>query len=203
MPGFKGAIFVCLLFVISRLNGFGIERADTFPVKAHAPVPEQSLRLKTNALPWLLAIPNVGAEYTIAPKWSAALDIWYCPWKISDKFSVKTVAVLPEGRFWLKNVRKGSYFNLHLTVAWYNVRANAYRYQDTGRPMLGAGLGYGYRLELSSRFGMEFEIGAGMVNARYDRFYNVPNGALKDTRVSTIWGIDRLAVSLTYHLCDL
>lgn len=163
----------------------------------------QELRLKTNVLPWALAVPDVGLEYVVGEKWSVAFEIMYCPWKISDRFSVKTVALLPEGRWWLKTNRKGSFFNLHLDVAWFNVRAHRYRYQDAGRPLLGVGIGYGYRLEFNRRWGMEFEIGAGYVNARYDRFYNVANGALKDTRVSAYWGIDRLGVSFTYFLCDL
>ena len=92
---------------------------------------------------------------------------------------------------------------MHLNLAWYNVRANSYRYQDRGCPLLGAGLGYGYRLELNGKWGLEFEIGAGMANMKYDRFYNVPNGALKDTRITTYWGIDRAAVTFSYNLCDL
>ena len=163
----------------------------------------KELRLKTNVFPWFLTIPNIGTEYVIGEKWSASLDILYCPWKLSNKFSVKTVALLPEGRWWLKTNQKGSFINIHLNIAWFNVRANNYRYQDTSRPLLGAGIGYGYRLEINPKWGVEFEIGAGMANAKYHTYYNIPNGALKDTRVSTYWGIDRLAVSFTYNLCDL
>ena len=161
------------------------------------------MRLTTNILPWGLAIPNIGAEYTIGEKWSVEMDVMFCPWKISDRFSVKTVAILPEGRWWLKNNGRGSFFNVHLSVAWFNVRANSYRYQDRGRPLLGGGIGYGYWLPLNRRWAFEFEIGAGVANARYDRFYNVANGQLKDTRVSTYWGIDRLGVTLTYNLAEL
>lgn len=174
-----------------------------FPVVGPQYSSDRQLRLKTNILPWGLAIPNIGMEYVISSRWSATLDILYCPWKISDKFSIKTASIFPEVRWWLKNTDKGSFFNLHLNIAWYNVRANAYRYQDRGRPLLGAGIGYGYRLELNKKWGFEFEIGAGMANSRYNRFYNVTNGALKDTRVTTYWGIDRLSVAVSYNLCDL
>ena len=163
----------------------------------------QELRLKTNILPWGLAIPNLGAEFTLGKKWSLALDVWFCPWKISNKFSVKTVAIFPQGRWWLKSNEQGSFFNLHLNVAWFNVRADRYRYQDVSRPLLGAGIGYGYRLKLNREWGFEFEIGAGMANMKYDRYYNVANGALKDTRVTTYWGIDRAAVTVTYFICNL
>ena len=195
------AIIIILEILLPRI--IKSEEIEEFPVQGPQTELHQELRLRSNLLPWLVTVPNIGAEYVIGDKWSLALDVWFCPWKLSDKFSVKTVAILPEGRWWLKSTRKGSFFNLHFNLAWFNVRANDYRYQDRGRPLLGAGIGYGYRLELNKRWGFEFEIGAGMANMKYDRFYNVDNGALKDTRVSTYWGIDRAAISVVYYLCDL
>lgn len=197
--GLKLLVLLCMLLPF----GMKAEVNDSFPVVAPQGSDNPKLRLKTDLLPWLVTIPNLGAEYVINDKWSAVLDVWFCPWKLSDKFSVKTVAIFPEGRWWLKSSRKGSFFNVHLNVAWYNVRANDYRYQDTTRPLLGGGVGYGYRLELNRHWGFEFEIGAGMASMKYDRYYNVKNGALKDKKITTYWGIDRASVSLTYYLCDL
>ncbi|MCH5229615.1 MAG: DUF3575 domain-containing protein [Muribaculaceae bacterium] len=174
-----------------------------FPVKAPQEETFSGVLLKSNILPWSIAIPNLGAEYLINKKWSLALDLWFCPWKISDSFSVKCAAILPEARWWLKNTGKGSFFNLHLNVAWFNVRANHIRYQDTSRPLLGGGIGYGYRLLINRHWGFEFEIGAGVANMKYNRFYNVKNGALIDTRTTTYFGIDRACISVTYFLCDL
>lgn len=193
-----------LIVVLSSIATFNVKGENNFfPTVAPETSTNQSLRLKTNALPWFITIPNIGAEYVTGRKWSVALDVLYCPWKLSEKFSIKTLALLPEGRWWLKTNQSGSFFNFHLTVAWINVRMGHYRYQDTERPLLGAGIGYGYRLPLKGRWGLEFEIGAGMVNTKYNRYYNIPNGAVKDTRVTTYWGIDRAAVSVTYNLCDL
>ncbi|MCH5230178.1 MAG: DUF3575 domain-containing protein [Muribaculaceae bacterium] len=187
------------IFIFFSTSAF----AQEFPVVAPPATFIPQIQLKTNLLPWGLAIPNLGLEYVMARKWSVAFDVWFCPWKISDKLSVKTVAILPEARWWLKNSGKGSFFNLHFNLAWFNVRWSDYRYQDRSRPLLGAGIGYGYRLEFNRKWGMEFEIGAGMANMKYDRYYNVNNGALKDTRVTTYWGIDRASVTFTYHLSDL
>lgn len=179
------------------------EGNDLFLTVAPKQEYNDELRLRTNALPWLITIPNIGGEFTMGEKWSAVFDVLFCPWELSHKFSVKTIALLPEGRWWLKTNRKGSFFNVHLDVAWFNVCANNYRYQDMSRPLLGAGIGYGYRLELRQRWGLEFEIGAGMANAKYNRYYNVENGSLKDTRISTYWGIDRLSIAVSYYLCEL
>ena len=194
-------LLLLILILPSEIKGEVIEEFTN--VAPPVSTTDQQLRLKSNILPWIIAIPNLGAEFCIGEKWSALIDVWYCPWKISNRYSVKTVTILPEARWWLKSNRKGSFLNFHLNIAWFNVRANAYRYQDARRPLLGAGIGYGYRLELGRKWGLEFEIGAGMANMRYDTFYNIENGALKDTRVSTYWGIDRAAISFTYYLCDL
>ena len=195
-------VFLISLVIAFPLSAKG-EESDRFQTIAPQDGFQEQLRLKTNLLPWLATIPNLGAEYVFAKRWSMALDVWFCPWKVTDRFSVKTVAILPEARFWVNRNNKGSFFNIHLNVAWFNVRANHYRYQDATRPLLGAGIGYGYRVRINNRWGFEFEIGAGMANAKYDRFYNVDNGALIDTRVTTYWGIDRLSVAFTYNLCDL
>lgn len=176
---------------------------EKLPTVAPTPPVHQDIRLRTNLLPWIAAVPNLGLEYVVGEKWSIVADVWFCPWKISDRYSLKTVTILPEGRWWIKSNRKGSFLNLHFDVSWFNLRANSYRYQDVSRPLLGTGIGYGYRLEMSDRWGFEFEIGAGVANTKYERYYNVPNGALKDTRVSTYWGIDRLSLAFVYYLCDL
>lgn len=173
---------------------------DKFPFTAPPAASAEDFRLKTNLLLWAATIPNIGAEYGFSPHWSATLDVWYSPWKISKKFGVKTVAVLPSFRYWLRPEQSGSYFNLHANVAWFNVYANAWRYQDTGTPLLGAGIGYGYRLRVNHLWGFEFEIGAGFSHAKYERYYNISNGALKDTRKTTYFGIDRASVAITYNL---
>lgn len=164
---------------------------------------EHQLRLKTNIIPWAATIANLGAEYVIARKWSTGINVWFCPWIISHEYSVKTAAILPEARFWFKDNTKGSFINLHLNVAWFNVRFKDYRYQDKGMPLLGAGLSYGYRIDINPKWGMEFEIGAGVSKAKYDRYYNINNGAFKDSRSTTYVGLDRLSITFSYNLCDL
>lgn len=196
------SILIAAIFILIPFTGRGEEK-DGFQTEAPQSGLNQGLRLKSNLLPWLIAIPNLGLEYEVADKWSLALEGWFCPWKLSKRYSVKTVALLPEARYWIRSNKKGSFFNLHFDIAWYNVRANNYRYQDVSYPLFGGGIGYGYRVEINQRWGFEFEIGAGVANTKYDRYYNIPNGALKDTRKTIYWGIDRAAISVTYFLCDL
>ena len=180
-----------------------IKNSEFFPIRASNNYNANPFSLKTNILPWLTATPNIGVEFAFENKWSTDLDIMFAPWKISEKYSLKTIAILPEIRYWFKNNISGSFINIHFSAAWYNLRFNRYRYQDNDNPLLGVGLGYGYRLNISSRFGMEFTIGAGYVILRYDRFYNKENGALIDSRKTSYWGIDRLGISLVYYISNL
>lgn len=53
-------------------------------------------------------------------------------------------------------------------------------------------------MQLCERFGMEFTLGLGWVNMRYNRYYNIPDGALIDRSVTNYFGIDRIGVSLRY-----
>ena len=181
--------------------------SETFDFTTVAPDSPQSFpkeyRLRSNLLPWLIAVPNLGAEFVFSKHWSGVLDVWFSPWKITEKYSLKTVAILPEARWWVKSSQKGSFLNIHADVAWFNARVNANRYQDTSRPLFGAGIGYGYHAKINSRWAFEFEIGAGYANMRYDRYFNVANGALRETKDFNYWGIDRLSVAFTYYICDL
>ena len=166
-------------------------------------IQEKRISLHTNLIPWTAAIANLKGEIAFASHWSAALDIWYCPWKISDRYSVKIISLLPEVRWWPKGNEKGHFLDLHFSAAWYNVRFKSNRYQDDLRPLLGGGIGYGYRLPFNHRWGMEFSIGVGYVNTRFNRYYNVVNGALADTKITAYWGIDRVGISFYYDISNL
>ena len=190
---------IATLVLLNPVFAFGAERNE-FPVKAPRFSEQEGVRLKSNLLLWAATIPNLGLEATFNKRWSTSFDVWYSPWKLSEKLSVKTVAILPAIRWWVKSNQSGSFLNVHFNIAWFNVRANAYRYQDSGRPLLGAGIGYGYRLRVNNRWGFEFEIGGGFADAKYNRYYNVENGALIDTKKTMYWGIDRASVTVTCNL---
>ena len=62
------------------------------------------------------------------------------------------------------------------------------------------GLGYSLKFKKNPRWGMEFELGAGVYDVLYDSFYNENNGPYNEKAVRDIWiGIDNAAVSFTYN----
>lgn len=156
--------------------------------------------LKTNVAYDALALMNLGLEMQVAPKISIEMPVIWSLWDYEREHGIRTVTIQPEARWWMgKETGHGHYFGLHAHVGWFNVKWNDTRYQDTGRPLLGTGLSYGYKLPLGNHLGAEFSLGLGYANMKYNTYYNIDNGAKLDTRIRHYWGITRLGASLVYR----
>lgn len=157
------------------------------------------LAVKTNLAAWAGTIMNLAADVQVSEHFSVELPVLWCPWYVSDKHAVKTFTVQPEARYWLSKPGKGHFFGVHAHVGWFNVKWNRDRYQDTDRPLLGAGISYGYLLPFNAHWAGEFTLGTGYANMRYDTYYNIDNGARIDTRTKNYWGITRVGLSVVYR----
>lgn len=157
------------------------------------------LGVKTNIAAWAGTIMNLAADVQVARHWSVELPVLWCPWYVGSKHAVKTFTIQPEARYWLSKPGAGHFFGVHAHVGWFNVKWNRDRYQDTDRPLLGAGISYGYLLPFNAHWAGEFTLGAGYANMRYDTYYNIDNGARIDTRTKNYWGITRVGLSVVYR----
>lgn len=180
-----------------------LERTDQ-PMQTDKSVsaPQTSSRyvaVKTNLAAWAGTIMNLAADVQVSEHFSVELPVLWCPWYVSDKHAVKTFTIQPEARYWLSKPGKGHFFSVHAHVGWFNVKWNRDRYQDTDRPLLGAGISYGYLLPFNAHWAGEFTLGAGYANMRYDTYYNIDNGARIDTRTKNYWGITRVGLSVVYR----
>lgn len=155
--------------------------------------------VKTNLAAWAGTIMNLAADVQVSEHFSVELPVLWCPWYVSDKHAVKTFTIQPEARYWLSKPGAGHFFGVHAHVGWYSVKWNRDRYQDTSRPLLGAGISYGYLLPFNEHWAGEFTLGAGYANMRYDTYYNIDNGARIDTRTKNYWGITRVGLSVVYR----
>ena len=155
--------------------------------------------VKTNLTAWAGTIMNLAADVQVSEHFSVELPVLWCPWYVSDKHAVKTFTIQPEGRYWLARPGKGHFFGVHAHIGWFNVKWNRDRYQDTSRPLLGAGISYGYLLPLGEHWAGEFTLGAGYANLKYNTYYNIGNGARIDTRTKNYWGITRVGISVVYR----
>lgn len=164
--------------------------------------PETSARyiaLKTNVPMLAIDVKNISFEIQTGKKVSLELPVMLNFSDQSDKHALRTIAFQPEARWWMAKPGKGHYLGAHAHVAWFNMKWDDRRYQSVDRPLLGAGLSYGYKVNFGSHWGAEFNIGAGYANMRYDTFYNIDKGARLNTRQRHYWGITRLGALLVYR----
>ena len=163
------------------------------------------IKLKTNLLGIGLGHANIAVEYAFAEHFSVALPFYYSGgfdyFKETLKF--RGIVLQPEVRYYLKG-NEGFYAGAHLGLGWYNFALDGdHRIQDHRgrRPAFGGGIGIGYTLPFKKnpRWGVEFAIGAGVYDVKYDVFYNEPNGAYAEHgKHDTFFGVDNAAISFTY-----
>ena len=155
--------------------------------------------VKTNLAAWAGTIMNLAADVQVSEHFSVELPVLWCPWYVGSKHAVKTFTIQPEARYWLSKPGEGHFLGVHAHVIRYSVKWNRDRYQDIGRPLLGAGISYGYLLPFDEHWAGEFTLGAGYANMRYGTYYNMDNGARINTRTKNYWGITRVGLSVVYR----
>lgn len=162
-------------------------------------VSKRYIALKTNLAYQAVAVQNLAVEVQCNKHISVELPLIWSFWDMEQEHGIRTFTLQPEARWWTKEAGKGHFVGVHAHVGWFNVKWNDDRYQSTGRPLVGAGLSYGYLLPLSSHWGAEFTLGAGYANMKYDTYYNLENGARIGTDTYNYWGITRVGLSLVYR----
>lgn len=181
---------------------------DTLPKKHYQSVlniekqPKYLFAVKTNAVFLSALIFNVGVEARLSEKLSIDIPFYYSPYDLfrSDR-KIRVLGTQPELRLWTKEAMNGHFFGLHGHIAGFNVALNDRgRYQDPNRALWGLGVGYGYAKPFgkNNRFGIEFNVGVGFANYKYDSYYNWNNGVKFDTAENTYWGLTRAGVSFSY-----
>ena len=166
-----------------------------------------NLHVKSNAVGLGMAIANIAAEVGFAKHWSASVPVYYSAWNYcKSTIKLRTFAIQPEVRYWFSDKHNGIFAGIHLGLAYYNIALNGrYRFQDQGEnsPAIGGGINIGYRLPISknNRWSVEFALGAGVYNLRYDMFHNTPDtkdGLLVRSTRKTCFGLDQAAISFAY-----
>lgn len=160
---------------------------------------QRYMALKTNIAYDALALPNLAFEMQCSKHISVELPVICSFWDFNQKHALRTIAIQPEARWWLREAGAGHFFGVHANIGWFNAKWKDDRYQSTDRPLLGAGISYGYLLPLSAHWGAEFTLGAGYANMKYNTYYNIDNGAQIGTESRNYWGITRVGLSLSYR----
>lgn len=148
-----------------------------FSMAAHA----QDFAVKTNLLPDAALSPNAGVEFRLAPRWSLDVSGQMNLWTVNDR-KWKHWVVQPEARYWFCDPFVKHFIGIHALGGRYNVgnipngisflgtdlsKLTDYRYEGWA---VGAGVAYGYALPLNRHWNLEFEVGAGYIYTRFDKY---------------------------------
>lgn len=187
-----------------------IPEPEPEPIPEPEPVVEEKprtplLSIKNNLLEDAALVINLGAEVRITPRLSFDVMGHYSPYDyFTDVRKIRVFAIQPEIRYWWgESLVKGHFIGLHAPIAGFNVQLNdKYRYQDPNHAIWGLGLSYGYAMPLGKKgnWGIEFTIGVGYMDIKYDVYEGVTNGRYLRTETRNYIGPTRLGIDISYRI---
>ena len=176
----------------------------------------RKLTVKTNLLGAAFLMANAAVEVDIIENLSFALPVYWSGWDYAgiNTLKFRTFMIQPELRYYIPKTG-GLYVGAHFGAGYWNFALgdhapmlglddlDGWRYQDHKgeTPAIGGGLSLGYALQFKKnpRWGMEFAIGGGIYDAKYDVFYNEANGPYHERGIRTTYiGVDNASISFTY-----
>ncbi|GHT71126.1 hypothetical protein AGMMS50239_40130 [Bacteroidia bacterium] len=167
---------------------------------------EDKFSIRTNLLYWAVATPNLGIEYKPAERFGILVNSAYSHWIWSDDDNHhRTWMVSPEIRYYFggrgvaRNAPTGWFIGVEGHAGEFN-----FKFKDTGYQgdAIGGGLTGGYKLRLSEVFDLDFSLGLGYTQLKYDTYYRsrevmvLKEGGLK----KDFFGPTQLGVSLIFKL---
>jgi hypothetical protein len=181
----------------------------------------QNLAIKSNALYWTSATPNIGLEYSLASRWTIELEGGYNPWTLDkDKnMKLKHWLVSPEVRYWFCNSFQGHFIGLNANYTQFNIGGLPVSLppvffnpdgNDAGIPDLrqsrvqgwavGAGITYGYAFPIARRWNLEFNAGFGWWYTVYDEYESRKCGLFHQQVQKHVLGPTSLGISFVYMI---
>lgn len=125
----------------------------------------QIFAVRANALAALTATLDLGAEVSVADKWTVEASGYWNPIHTAS-FSTNFHAVQFGGRYWFYESFVGHFVGAHLSYVGYDLGSRTRRYD--GRAF-GVGVSYGYSWMLTTRWNVAVEAGIGLFRTRDTR----------------------------------
>ena len=154
----------------------------------------QRVAVKTNALGWLTASPNVEAEFVLGSHVSLNMGIAANPIS-TDNFKTTFTHFQPEVRYWLNRPMVSHFLGITAFVNNFNMMVKDVHHKGDA---YAAGLTYGYVWVLGDHWNIEATAGVGVLRYRqfkYDKGIPKPD-AVNDSK-TTIAPV-KLGVSFVY-----
>lgn len=167
--------------------------------------------IKTNLLYGGYALtPNLGVEIGLGRRTTLDISGGYNWFNLDgDRNNNKKLVhwmVQPEFRYFLCEKFNGHFFGVHALYSQYNIGGHnlpmlfgngAADYRHEGWAA-GAGLSYGYQLMLGRSWNLEFNIGVGYAQLRYDKYLCPKCGDKVGTETKHYFGPTKAGVSLIW-----
>ena len=179
----------------------------------------QKVAVKTNALYWATATPNVGLELAIGNRWTVELAGGYNPWTLNKEENIKAkhFLVTPEIRYWFCESFQGHFlgingnytqFNIngiHIPEAFINADSQGYFLDDLQHRRsegwaVGAGLTYGYAFPIARRWNLGLNLGLGWWYTEFDQYESRKCGLFQQSTNRNAFGLTDLGVSFIYMI---
>ena len=181
----------------------------------------QRIAVKTNALYWATATPNVGVEAAIGERWTVEIEGGYNPWTLDKDTNVKAKhwLVSPEFRYWFCNSFQGHFIGINGNYTQFNIGglpvAMPPVFISLGKGgsstpdlqksriqgwAVGAGLTYGYAFPIARRWNIELTAGLGWWYAVFDQYESRKCGLFQETVHKHALGPTSLGVSFIYMI---
>lgn len=166
----------------------------------------QKVAVKTNALYWATATPNLAVELGLGKRVTLDIAGGYNPFKFDNYRRWKHYLIEPEIRYWFCERFNGHFIGLHSGYMNYNVSrlpllyskdAKHYHYEGW---LTGVGVSYGYQWILGRRWNLEAELGVGYVHTDYKKYDVGDCGEFRGKFKKNYFAPTRAAVSVVYFI---
>ncbi len=153
----------------------------------------QRVSVKTNALYWAAATPNLGAEFRLNRHLTLNLETAFNRFDIS-KVNTRMAGVMPEMRYWFSaRPQAGHFIGLMALVSDYKLTYDQTTHEGNG---YGVGPTYGYSFVLSKRWSMEATAGVGLLRVKERKYAATTNAPANANNKR--WLAAPLKVGLTF-----
>lgn len=179
----------------------------------------QKLAVKTNALYWGTATPNLGLEYAMADRWTLELEGGYNPWTFDSEknMKIKHWLVSPEVRYWFCESFLGHFVGINGNYTLFNISGiptpgvfiDLFSNTDSKTDLkdsrvqgwaVGAGVTYGYAFPIARRWNMELTLGYGIWYTEYGQYESRKCGLFQQDVQKWALGPTALGVSFMFMI---
>lgn len=177
-----------------RTTSFRMSIALCFLMALPVSVVAQRIGLKTNALYWAAASPNLGVEFRVNRHVTLNFEAMGNRLKVG-KLDTRLLSFSPEARYWFSaRPQAGHFVGVMAQGSNYNILSDGTRHKGDS---WGAGLSYGYSFVLGRRWSLETTVGVGMIHVNEKKYLEATQ-AEPEKANNTKWMLAPLKAGVTF-----